>query len=125
MHRPTFMMRALLSLWLVLSLSAAPLAPAFAAVAPGDSHATHAEVGMAAMHADHAVAGQDTAGHPDSSCAQHDRCNGKCCAACAQCFTAALGAAVSPNRLHPVQTPVVPRLHDRLVAAGHNRPPSV
>lgn len=112
-----------MSLWLALSLLVAPLAPAFAAAAPAkDAHAA----ATAAMHADHAEISHDTAtGQQDASCTQHEQCSGSCCAACAQCYTAVSSVPASFAAVLAVYSPTVPRLHDRLTVAPHDRPPAV
>lgn len=121
-------------MWVAASLLMAPLAPAFAAVqadnATAMSHAVHESAGVAhapGLHADHDKAHPtaDATGHKNTSCAKHEQCSGKCCAACAQCFTAVSTVSASFSAILAVYTPTVPRLHDRLVAAGHNRPPAV
>lgn len=78
------------------------------------------------MHADHGktgkVASADT--QPTAGCAQHDQCSGKCCAACAQCFTAAFNFSIASIKTYSVQFPTVLHLDDRLTVAAHNRPPA-
>ncbi len=134
MRQQNIISRGMISLWVAASLLMAPLVPAFAAAqtdtAPAASHAAHESVGAthtAGVHADHGKAQPtaDATGHKDTSCAKHEQCSGKCCATCAQCFSAA--PAVSPMFLptHSPRLSAVARLHDRLVTAAHDRPPAV
>ncbi len=129
MRKQNRFLRGIISLWVAASLLMAPLVPAFAAAqannAPAVSHAMHESVAIA--HADHGQVDQvaDAAGHKNTSCAKHQQCSGKCCATCAQCFTAT--PAVSPLFLttHSPRLSTVVRLQDRLVTAAHDRPPAV
>ncbi len=98
-----------------------PAFPAFAHVSDLDAAAA-----QAAAHSHHA---QDT-GHgeatpKDSPCSQPDGCSGQCCAACAQCFTAALALVPPTLLLHPVWEATAGRLHTLLLVAPHNRPPQI
>ncbi len=112
--------RTVLACVLTFSLLAPPLVPAAAATAHGqDAHAAHAG------HSTVSPGATDGSISKISPCSQHDGCNGQCCAACAQCFTAVF--TLSPPFLptHTVLFPIVPRLHDRLPVAPHDRPPAV
>jgi hypothetical protein len=120
-HR--FLRRAA-ALVLTLVIGFAPALPAAASVPADDTAHGSASVASAeahALHADHAkatkAAEQSDNNPPSSSCYQHDQCSGKC-------FSATLMLPISSVRPRTVQSPVVPRLHDRLVAAAHYRPPS-
>jgi len=125
MHR--LRSRYILSLWLALSLLAAPLASVSGA-APADAAvpAAATDAGAHALHAGHAADPDGAAGsHAGTSCAQHEQCSGKCCAACAQCFTAAATVPVSFSTVLAVYSPTERSLHDRLTVAPHDRPPAV
>lgn len=102
----------LLSLLLSLAVALAPVLPALASVSkaadPHAAHAAHMEKGTSAKQA---------------PCAQHDGCNGQCCAACAQCFTAAISVAPVSKPSLPIQVPTKQHLHSYLMIAAHNRPP--
>ncbi|TAM45215.1 MAG: hypothetical protein EPN55_08790 [Gammaproteobacteria bacterium] len=133
MRKQNIFLRGVISLWVAISLLIAPLTPAFAAAqadkAPSAPHAVHESAAIAHaadLHADHgkAHATTDATGHKNTSCAKHEQCSGKCCATCAQCFTATLSVSIPLVRFHAVQSPVVLRLHDRLVTAAHDRPPA-
>ena len=122
-----------ISLAVAVALLGAPVLPAAASATADDAvHAAHGSASVAgavaaAMHADHgktAKAAEQSDGNPSSACYQHDQCSGKCCATCAQCFTVTFVLPVSSVRSHAVQSPIVLRLHDRLVVAVHNRPPA-
>jgi len=110
--------RWVISLAVTVALLGAPVLPAMAS-APADT-AAHA------MHAGHDNAGKmaSTDGQPAAGCAQHDQCDGKCCATCAQCFTAAFNFSTSSSETYSVQFPTVLHLDDRLTVAVHNRPPT-
>ncbi len=118
---------------LALALGFAPTLPAFAAAQMDQtvsaSHAAHgvADASAATNHADHAKVAQKqgATGHKNVSCDKHDRCSGACCAACAQCFTATSAMPTMFLTAHSPRLSAVPRLHDRLVVAGHNRPPAI
>lgn len=122
-----------ISLAVAVALLGTPVLPAVASATADDSvHAAHGSAGVAsaaagAMHAEHGMttkAVEPGDGNPSSGCYQHDQCSGKCCATCAQCFTATSVLPAASVRSHAVQSPIVLRLHDRLVAAVHNRPPA-
>lgn len=107
-----------LSLLLSLTLVLAPVVPAFAFVShAADTHAVHAfhdsDQASAEVHAD----------PKESPCAQHDSCNGQCCASCAQCSGAVLLAPSVHLPSHPVQTPVLNQLHPFFLATSPDRPP--
>ncbi len=79
------------------------------------------------MHANHgktAKAAEPGDSSPSSACYQHDQCGGKCCATCAQCFTATSAMPTMFLATYSPQLSAVPRLHDRLVVAPHDRPPA-
>lgn len=118
----------LLAVVLAVAVGFSPLAPAFAASAMvKTSQAAHGDTSAAPIsHANHGKAGE-MAGAEDPSttgCAQHDQCSGKCCAACAQCFTAAFYFSGISTETYSVQFPTVLHLDDRLTVAVHNRPPT-
>lgn len=99
------------------------------ASAPVDAtaHAAHAGASASsAVHADHDKVGEmaSVEGQPAAGCAQHDQCSGKCCAACAQCFTAAFNFSSVSTETYSIQFPTVLHLDDRLTVAAHNRPPA-
>lgn len=99
----------LLSLLLVLAVAWLPVLPAFAVISKAaDAHAAHMEKGATSKQA---------------PCEQHDSCKGQCCAACAQCFTAAVSMALIFKPSFPIQVPARQRLHSFLMIAAHNRPP--
>ncbi len=131
MHTSNPVTRWAVSIWVALSLLAAPWVASAAAapanVAPAAVHAAHDGSHAAGIpHADHAkISPQaDTGSYPNTSCAKHEQCGGKCCTACAQCFTATSSVSASFAVVLATYTPVVPRLHDRLVTAPHDRPPA-
>lgn len=125
--------RRALAFVLALALGFAPTMPAFASAqmdqTVSESHAAHgvADVNAATTHADHAKVAQEegATGHKNVSCDKQDRCSGQCCAACAQCFTAAFNFSITSIQTYSVQFPTVLRLDDRLTVAAHNRPPTV
>ncbi|MBI3569823.1 MAG: hypothetical protein HY082_01780 [Gammaproteobacteria bacterium] len=121
-----------ISLVVAIALLGAPGLPAPAS-APMDAaaHAAHGGASVAnaeatALHANHGKAGEMAGAdsQPAAGCAQHDQCNGKCCAACAQCFTAAFNFFITSLETYSVQFPTVLHLDDRLTVAAHNRPPT-
>jgi hypothetical protein len=108
----------LLSLWLVLALAAAPVLPSFAmTLKAGDAEAAHVS-----HSGDHANM-PDTDTPKQTPCTQHDSCNGQCCDLCAQCFSAVSPVSLDQVHPHPVQTPVLTRLHPRISVASPDRPP--
>jgi len=135
MRKQNIFLRGIISLWVAVSLLIAPLTPAIAAAsqadkAPSAPHAAHESAGVAHavdLHADHgkAHATTDATGHKNTSCAKHEQCSGKCCATCAQCFTATSALPTFFLTTHSPQLSVATRLHDRLVVAVHDRPPAV
>lgn len=112
--------RQLLNILLSAVLMLAPLLPNLVHAAP-DAHAGHA------AHAQHESGGEHVAPvAPDatpSSCAQHENCNGQCCAACAQCFSAALALTSDPVSSRSIQMPTVTAFHDTLLVFAQIRPP--
>jgi hypothetical protein len=108
----------LLSLWLVLALAAAPVLPSFAmTLKAGDAEAAHVS-----HSGDHANM-PDTDTPKQTPCTRHDSCNGQCCDLCAQCFSAVSPVSLDQVHPHPVQTPVLTRLHPRISVASPDRPP--
>jgi hypothetical protein len=123
MHRLNPVSRWAVAVWLALSLLAAPWATAFAG-----THADQPPSAAHAMHADHAMGSHnvEAGSYAGTSCVQHEQCGGKCCTACAHCFTAAASVPTSSlTVVLAVYTPTVPRLRDRLLTAPHDRPPAV
>jgi hypothetical protein len=128
-HRPWS--QWVISLAVSAALLLAPVLPAvaFAPMADDTAHAAHASAADAgagrsetpAPHADH---GKAAGSGKTSSCDQHAACSKTCCAACAQCFTAAFTLSSSLPSTSAIQSPTVPRLHDRLTVAPHLRPPA-
>ena len=113
----------LLALALAVAVLSAPIVPAFAfnVLSPAMDY-TLSQTSTAHDHGDHA----DTQTVPDENpCAQHDACQGQCCATCAQCFTVMASCMQIVPPLHSVRTPVVPRLHASEILAQLNRPPRV
>ncbi|MEK7815626.1 MAG: hypothetical protein AAB294_02265 [Pseudomonadota bacterium] len=104
---------------LTLAIILAPVLPAFASAS--------ADAATPALHADHGKTDGVTV-HADQkpgSCIQHDTCYDSCCATCAECFAAALGLLAPFVLAHVILSSAVPRLHDRIMAATHDRPPAV
>ena len=121
-----------ISLVVAIALLGAPGLPAMAS-APMDAaaHAAHggasvANVGTTVLHTNHGKVGEMAGadGQPATGCAQHDQCSGRCCAACAQCFTAAFDFSTASTETYSIQFPTVLHLDDRLTVAAHNRPPA-
>ncbi len=115
--------RIALSLILALTLAGAPVVQALAMVAASAP-------GSAGMHAGHAAQPDDSApafGHNQNknSCAQHDSCNGTCCASCAQCVTGVPPLLLYTDVIRPVLTPSVHRLLSASPIALRERPPRV
>lgn len=129
MYRLNPVSRWAVAVWLALSLLAAPWTTAFAGTrADATPPVTLAAHDGASAHADHAMGlhNAEAGSYADTSCVQHEQCGGKCCTACAHCFTAAASVPVSSfSVVLAAYTPTVPRLHDRLVTAPHDRPPAV
>ncbi len=106
-----------LSLLLSLVLILAPVLPSFAFVAQsGDAPAAHAFHNGQGEMSNHAS-------HEQTSCAQHDFCNGQCCASCAQCSGAVFLGQTVEIPLHPIQTPVLNELHSFFLITSPDRPP--
>jgi len=115
--------RFALSFVLTLALAGTPVvqALAMAAASAPDS---------AGMHAGHGAPQHDAApvlkdGSHGSACAQHDLCDGSCCANCAQCFTGALPLLFYTDVLHPALMPSVHRLTFRTLVSLRERPPRI
>jgi hypothetical protein len=112
--------RIALSLTLTLALAGAPVVQALAMTAA-------AMPGSTGMHAGHAAQLDDSASainhdQNKNSCAQHDACNGACCANCAQCFTGA-PPLLHTDVIRPVLTPSVHRLLFSSLISLRERPP--
>ncbi len=107
-----------LRLLLVLAVASAPVLPAFGMAPAKADSAPAAHAGPAHDMSQHVT---EAATLPD--CTQHQDCHGQCCAFCAQCFTALF--FVPPDYIfsHPVQTPVLSRLHSLILVASPDRPP--
>lgn len=119
MTRPRCFVR-LLSLWLVLALAVAPVLPSFAMTGQaGDAEAAHVS------HGGDDVNMPDTGTSKQTPCMQHDSCNGQCCDLCAQCFSAVSPVFLAQVHPHPVQTPVLTKLHPRIFVASPDRPPRI
>jgi hypothetical protein len=133
MQKQNSLLRGVVSLWLAVALLFAPLAAPFAAILSADNaaHTVHENasvvVDTADMHADHVKTqtATDAAGQKGASCDRHDHHGGKCCATCVQCLTAAPAMPAMFIPTHSPRLSAVPRLHDRLVVAAHDRPPAV
>ena len=119
MHKLKALLHVCISFALTLAIILAPVLPAFTS--------TSTDTAASTLHADHGKIDGVTA-HADQkpeSCIQHDTCNDRCCATCAECFVAAFDLSAPFVLTHAVQSPTVPRLHDRLMTATHDRPPAV
>jgi hypothetical protein len=115
--------RIVLSLILTLALAGAPVVQALAMTS-----ATTPD--SAGMHAGHATQLDDSAAalshsQNKNSCAQHDSCNGTCCANCAQCFTGVSPPPFLADIIRPVLTPSVHRLSFSSLISPRERPPRV
>jgi hypothetical protein len=112
--------RIALSLILTLALAGAPVVQALAMAAssaPGSAgmHAGHA--------AQHAAAPVLKHGQHNKPCAQHDSCNGSCCANCAQSFTGVPPIQFHTDVIRPVLTPSVHHLAVSFLISLRERPP--
>ncbi len=113
----SFIVTRVLTFLLALIVAGAPVLPAFAfAPEVGDGNALHASHGGTADMSKHAAPKQ-------TSCAQHDSCQGQCCASCAHCFNAMFLPHPAFFRSHPAQTPILTALHPRDLVALPDRPP--
>jgi len=113
--------RIALSLILTLTLAGAPVVQALAMAAASAP-------GSAGMHAGHAAQPDDSGpalshNQNKNSCAQHDSCNGTCCASCAQCVTGVPPLPFLTDVLRPVLTPSVHRLMFSSLISLRERPP--
>ena len=113
--------RIVLSLILTLTLAGAPVVQALAMAASSAP-------GSVGMHAGHTAQLDDAAAALDhnqhnNSCAQHDSCNGTCCANCAQCFTGVTPLPFLTDVIRPVLTPSVHRLSFSFLLSLRERPP--
>ena len=113
--------RFALSFVLTLALAGTPVVQALAmAAAPAP--------GSTGMHAGHGAPRHDAApvlkneSH-GSACAQHDLCDGSCCANCAQCFTGVPSPLFYTDVLRPALTPSTYSLAFRTLVALRERPP--
>jgi hypothetical protein len=112
--------RFALSLFLTLALAGAPVVSPLAMAAAPAPGATGTHAGHATHHNDAAP----TLKHDQSnSCAQHDFCDGSCCANCAQCFTGALSLQLQTDVIRPVLTPSAVRLAFGTLVSLRERPP--
>ena len=113
----------LLALALAVAVLSAPIVPAFAfnVLSPATDGASH-HMSIVHDYGDHA---DPQTVSDESPCAQHDACQGQCCATCAQCSTVTAMSMEFLSPLHSVRTPVVPRLHASEILAQLNRPPRV
>src|SRR3990172_7640100 len=106
----------IISMMLILALAWVPALPAFAmTIKAGDAHAVH--VSHDGNHANM----PDPSAPKQTPCTQHDSCNGQCCDLCAQCFSAVSPISLDQVRPHPVQTPILTRLHPRISVASPDR----
>jgi len=115
--------RIALCLILTLTLSGAPVVQALAMATAATPDAT-------GMHASHVAQLDDSAAvashnQHDNSCAQHDFCDGTCCANCAQCFMGVSLLPLSTDVIRPVLTPSVHRLSFSSLISLRERPPRV
>ena len=113
--------RFVLSFVLTLSLAGAPVAQALAMAAASAPDSISA-------HAGHESAQLDDAAHlkhdsHNEACAQHDLCDGSCCAACAQCVNGVSLFLFYTDVFHPVLTSSVHSLAFRTLVALRERPP--
>jgi len=112
--------RFALSLILTLALAGAPVVQALAMAGSSAPHA-------AGMHAGHAAQQDAASAHNhkqhNNSCAQHDSCNGSCCASCVQCFTGVPPLQYHTDVMLPVLSPSVHRLFFSSLIALRDRPP--
>ena len=115
--------RFALSFVLTLALAGTPVVQALAMAASSAP-------GSTGMHAGHGASQHDAApvlkneSH-GSACAQHDLCDGSCCANCAQCFTGTPSSLLYTDILRPVLTPSVHRLALHTLVALRERPPRI
>ena len=77
--------------------------------------------------ADHGKTGKtvSTDGQPAPVARSTTSAAAKCCATCAQCFTAVFNLSVASFQTYSILFPTVLHLDDRLTVAVHNRPPAV
>jgi len=115
--------RIVLSLILTLTLAGAPVAQALAMAGAAAPASTGMHVGHDAQLDDSAAASSHN--QHDNSCAQHDFCDGTCCANCAQCFTGVSLLPLSTDVIRPVLTPSVHRLSFSSLISLRERPPRV
>lgn len=117
MFRLRYLARVL-PLLLALAIASAPVLPAFGMALTKPDTTSTAHAGPAHDVSQHAT---DTDALPD--CPQHQKCQGQCCAFCAQCFTAVF--FVQPDYIlsHPVQAPASSQLHSLVLISLPDRPP--
>jgi len=113
--------RIALSLILSLALAGAPVVQALAMAGSSPSHAAGIHAGHATQQ-DAAASAHNHKQH-NSPCAQHDSCNGSCCASCAQCFTGVPPLQFHTDVMRPVLTPSVHRLSFSSLISLRERPP--
>lgn len=113
--------RKILSLLLALMLSTAPVVQVLAGAAASDG------AGMHAGHAAQPDAVDPAVGHGEheNTCAQHDSCNGTCCASCAQSFTGVPAPLLLGDTVKPVLSPFVHRLSFSSPIFLRERPPRI
>ena len=110
--------RPMVSLFLMALLVFTPVLRGHAAPSPHSGHAGQAAI----QHSNHhRSAAQHTSGK--SVCAQHDFCNGLCCAGCAQSFNMIAYLPLREDARLPVLMPIVPRLISTTCPALRERPP--
>ncbi len=115
--------RIALSLILTLTLAAAPVVQALAMATASAPDSAGAHAGHATQHDDAVAAASHN--QYENSCAQHDSCDGACCANCAQCFTGAPPLLFLADVIRPVLTPSVQRLSFSSLISLRERPPRV
>lgn len=110
--------RPMASLFLTVLLVFTPLLRGYAAMPPHSDHASQA----ASQHSNHhGSVAQHTPGK--SVCAQHNFCNGLCCASCAQSFSIIVFLPAAEDARLPVLTPIEPHLVSTPFATLRERPP--
>ena len=114
---------AMVSLFLMALLAFTPVLRGYAAV---PSHSGHVNQDTTQHMDHHSTSHHGSVAHPTSGksvCAQHDFCNGLCCASCAQSFSIiAYLPALEDARLS-VLMPIVPRLISTIFTTLRERPP--
>ena len=113
--------RFALSFVLTLALAGAPVVQVLAMAASSAPDSTGMHAGHGAQQ--HDAAPVFTNESHSNACAQHDLCDGSCCANCAQCFTGALSLLFYTDVVRPVLTPSVYRLAISTQVSLRERPP--